>query len=258
MDLSVIIPARLHARRYPGKPLASLLGQPLLYHVIARARAAWPLARVIVATDAVEIARALDAHAEVCFDPSPAACGTDRVARAAASLGLTTPWIINLQGDEPCVPPDALRAALTALQDHPLAALGTACLPMTLPHGFHDPDQVKVIADDLGFARYFSRAPIPSPPDDPSLPLRWLLHIGVYAFSPSSLAAFAAKPPSPLERTERLEQLRALQAGWSVAIHTLHHLTDHPWPSVNRPQDLLDAAAYLRRHSTQNPSGANG
>jgi 3-deoxy-manno-octulosonate cytidylyltransferase (CMP-KDO synthetase) len=261
MDLTVIIPARLDARRFPGKALAPLLGRPLLSHVIERARAAWPQARVVVATDALAIARSVEVEAETFHCDRPARCGTERVAHAAASLGVCTRWVVNLQGDEPCVPPAALRAAVAALAAQPAAALGTACLPMGRALGLRDPDQVKAICDALGFARYFSRAPIPyqpaASPDAPDdAPARWLLHIGVYAFSPASLDAFATHPPTPTEQAPGPEKLRALEAGWLVAAHTLNDLSDRPWPAVNRPADLAAAARYLTS-STENPFGPN-
>lgn len=245
----VLIPARLPSSRYPNKALASLSGKPLLSHVADRARDAWPSARVCVVTDAPLIAQALDNHAEVLLDLTPAACGTDRIAAAAHLLKTNTEWIVNLQGDEPCVPPAALRAALAILQSNPNAHIGSACVPMTNAATFRDPNHVKVVCDDLGFARYFSRAPIPHQEPNPTGQINWLLHIGVYAFHTHTLNAFASLPPSSLELTERLEQLRAIQAGWSIAMASLPTFQDRPWPSVNCPEDLFLAATYLEKNN---------
>ena len=228
--------------RYPGKPLALAQGVPVICHVIDVARSAWPDARVVVATDSPEIAAAAEPRCGVFMSRESAACGTDRVAEVAAAVSPSPEWIINLQGDEPCLPPDVLRDTLARLISTPSAAMATACLPRSQHEDFFNPDVVKVTLDADDHALYFSRAPIPHGAKT------WMQHIGLYAFHRESLQAFRRRPPAPLERLERLEQLRALAAGWTIALAILERWRDASWPALNRPEDLPLIERFLSAH----------
>jgi len=241
----VVIPARLNARRFPNKPLATLLGQPLIRHVVRLALNAWSDdddVDILVATDHPSIAHAVDDLVAVVLFDQPFRCGSARVALAARTRPQPAHWVFNLQGDEPCLPVDVLRQCLTHRR-HSTAPLTTPCVPMSGQQGWHDPDVVKVVANAHGHALYFSRAPIPSDAHPP-----WWRHLGVYGFTFDSLMRFATLPPSPLETRESLEQLRALEQGWHIDLLVLDDHTDAPWPSINRPHDLDDAIHALQRH----------
>lgn len=238
--LLAVIPARLNSRRFPGKALIPLLGEALIRHVVHRTREALPQARVIVATDSTPIAEAVDDLCEVDVSDTPHPSGSDRVAETWQKIGAHARYVLNVQGDEPCIPPSALRAVATRLMGCD-TRMASACVPMSKPDGaFLDPDTVKVVLDNERRALYFSRAPVPFGADS------WYRHIGVYGFSSAGLAAFAALPPSTLEENEGLEQLRALEAGWGIAMASLEDWRDAAWPSVNRPEDRERAEDHLK------------
>lgn len=246
----VAIPARYASTRLPGKPLRLLAGEPLVMHVARRARAAGA-AQVVVATDDARIAAALeDQDVEVCMTRPDHASGSDRLAECAAQLA----WpddalVVNLQGDEPFAPPSGIRAVAAALaeDDVPMATLA---VPMATTREWFDPNCVKVVCDLRGRALYFSRAPMPwvrDPVDgDPGVPpagVPVLRHIGIYGYRAGFLRAFAQLPPAPLERAESLEQLRALENGYAIAVR----LAPEPFPpGVDTEDDLARAERALR------------
>ena len=247
----VAIPARYAASRLPGKPLRLIGGEPMVLHVARRALAAGARA-VWVATDDSRIADALGGSGVEVAMTSPAhASGTDRLAECAAIAGWPDDTVVvNLQGDEPFAPAAGIRAVAAALVDSG-ADMATLATPVEDAATLADPNAVKLVRAASGDALYFSRAPIPWPRDAwataegrARLPdgHRWLRHIGIYGYRVSALRAFAALSPGTLERTESLEQLRALEAGWRIAVA----LAPSPFPpGVDTPEDLERAERIL-------------
>jgi 3-deoxy-manno-octulosonate cytidylyltransferase (CMP-KDO synthetase) len=246
----VAIPARHDATRLPGKPLRLLAGQPLVLHVARRALAAGAR-EVWVAADDARIASALDgAGVRVAMTSSSHASGSDRLAECAAIAGWVDDTIVvNLQGDEPFAPAAGIRAVAEVLEASG-AAMSTLATPVDDVAMLFDPNVVKLVRAASGDALYFSRAPLPWPRDAfaasrQALPEgnHWLRHIGIYGYRAGFLRAFAALPPTPLERVESLEQLRALEHGHRIAVA----LTPEPFPpGVDTPEDLARAEARLR------------
>ncbi len=238
----VVVPARLAATRLPRKPLLEAGGRPLVQHVVERARAVRSATALLVATDSDEIAAAARAAGADAVLTSPdCASGTDRVAEAARERG--EELVVNLQGDEPEFEPDDVDALVAAMLADPSLPMGTIAVPAA-PGEAERPSVVKVVRDAAGRALYFSRAAIPHvrDPQDPEPAARApvLRHVGIYAFRRDALARFAALPPTPLERTEKLEQLRALENGWRIAVV----LGRRAPPGIDTPEDL---EAFRRR-----------
>ncbi len=240
-----LIPSRLASTRLPDKPLADIAGQPMVVRVAERAAASG--ARLVaVATDSERIAASVRAAGfTAVLTRSNHPSGTDRLAEAAAMLGLDqADIVVNVQGDEPMVPPSLIAAVATRLAERPDCAIATAAHRITSAAEFHNPNVVKVITDAAGRAITFSRAPIPherdaTTPGDLStalvssgLPLR---HIGLYAYRTDFLVQFPNLSSAPLEQIEALEQLRALWHGFRIAVHVTELA---PPPGVDTPADL--------------------
>ena len=236
--VSVIIPARYGASRFPGKPLALLAGKPLICHVVERALAARGVDLVAVATDDDRIAAVARVAGAVTVMTGEAATGTDRVAEAARKLQPRPALVVNLQGDEPLIDPAAIEALLGAMSD-PLVKMATLARP--LAEGELERTQVvKVVCATNGDALYFSRAAIPHRREGgPSALAR--AHVGIYAFREPFLQEFAALAPGRLEREESLEQLRALEAGHRIRVVE----TRYGGFGVDTPEDLERARALL-------------
>lgn len=242
LDFVVAIPARYASTRLPGKPLRLIAGEPMIVHVARRAMEAGA-AEVVVATDDARIAQAVEPFGvQVCMTSPDHASGTDRLAECVAQRGWADDRIVvNLQGDEPLCPPEAIRTVAHALADSG-AAIATLATPIRDAAELFDPNAVKVVCDGAGNALYFSRAPIPwhrdaFAADRTAVPAgnAWLRHLGLYAYRIEALARFAAAPASGLERIESLEQLRALQMGWKIAVA----VSELPLPGgVDTPEDL--------------------
>jgi 3-deoxy-manno-octulosonate cytidylyltransferase (CMP-KDO synthetase) len=233
----VIIPARFGATRFPGKPLALLAGKPVICHVAERAARARGVSRVAVATDDERIASAARACGAEAVMTGPAATGTDRVAEAARALG-PAEVVVNLQGDEPLIEPEAVEALVAAMADR---SVEMATLSRTLEPGeWERPHVVKVVTDARGDALYFSRAPIPHRREGGVSPLA-RAHVGMYAFRAGFLQAFTRLPPGRLEREESLEQLRALEHGHRIRVVE----TSYRGFGVDTPEDLERARALL-------------
>ncbi len=232
-----VIPARFASVRFPGKPLASLAGRPMVLHVWDAARAARRLDRVVVATDDARIAHCVrEAGGEAVMTSPGAASGTDRVAEVARALPADA--YVNLQGDEPLMPAENVDRAVDALLAGPGRALATLAIAAG-PEAAADPDCVKVVVARDGRALYFSRSPIPYFRNgDPS----YRKHLGIYAYRASTLAEVAALPPSPLERAESLEQLRWLEAGYTIWVGEAAGDSI----GVDTPADLADAERRLK------------
>ncbi len=238
----VLIPARRASTRLPDKPLADIGGVPMVVHVAQRALRSGA-ASVAVACDDDAIVQACAAHGVRALPTSPHhASGTDRIAEAAAALGLPDDaLVVNVQGDEPLIDPALIRACAQVLHDDAQAAIATAAHPIERAADLFNPNVVKVVLDAHGRALLFSRAPLPwrrdadmhaepLPQDPPHL-----RHIGIYAFRGASLRAFAALESCALERAEALEQLRALWHGWRIAVLRVEHA---PAAGVDTAEDL--------------------
>lgn len=216
-----MIPARLGATRLPRKPLRLLGGSPLVIRVWQRAMALGLAERCVIATDHPDVmAVAREAGAECVITSAAHPSGTDRVAEVASRREYASyDVIVNIQGDEPFVPPEAVQGA-AAMVASGRFVLSTASAPAPRS-AFDDPNVVKVVCADDGRALYFSRAPIPFLRDSTDAAAHEPLvrqHIGVYAYTRAALAAWVALSPHPLERAERLEQLRPLAAGMAIGV----------------------------------------
>lgn len=246
-----VIPARLGSERLPRKPLHPIAGRPLIEWVWLRARSIDVLDDVVVATDSPEVVdacRAAGAHA-VLTDPGHAS-GTDRVAEVAASARYAGfEVVVNVQGDEPFLTGEQVAGAVGRVRDG--WEVGTVAAPVGSLEAWRDPSVVKVVRNDAGGALYFSRAPIPHPrgrepaPDELASD-RYLRHIGVYAYTPDALARWVRLPPSALERTERLEQLRALGAGLGIGVA----VAEASEGGIDTPEDVRRAEQRLRATGT--------
>jgi len=223
MKTLAVIPARLGATRLPRKPLRLLAGRPLVVRVWERVVAMDVAERCVIATDSEEVAKAARQHgAEAVLTSGQHPSGTDRVAEVASLKEFTAyQHILNIQGDEPFIAAEAVRGALAML--HRDFQIGTAAVQATMAI-LNEPSVVKVVTADSGRALYFSRAPIPflretrDADDTAALRDRVWQHIGVYAYTRDALARWVALPAHPLERIERLEQLRPLAAGWDIGV----------------------------------------
>lgn len=249
LDFVVAIPARYASTRLPGKPLLPIAGEPMIVHVARRAREAGA-AQVVIATDDRRIADAVAALGfEVCMTSPEHASGTDRLAECAQRCGWADECIVvNLQGDEPLCPPSAIRTVARTLAATG-AHIATLATPIHTTAELFDPNAVKVVCDAAGNALYFSRAPIPwhrdaFARDRITLPAgtTWLRHLGLYAYTAAVLRRFAQTPASQFETTESLEQLRALELGWRIAVA----VSQAPLPAgVDTPADLERVDALL-------------
>lgn len=247
----VVIPARYASSRLPGKPLLELAGKPMVQHVYARALESGAEA-VVVATDDARIRDAVEAFdGQVVMTRNDHPSGTDRIAEVAESLGWTPDSIVvNLQGDEPLMPPELIRTVAKDLEDHPDADISTLCTPIRDAEEFFDPHVVKVVRDQAGYALYFSRAPIPWDRDEfatgsRTLPtgVPHLRHIGLYAYRAGFLQHYSQLTPAPIETSEMLEQLRALWHG--TRIHVAEASTS-PGHGVDTRADLDRVAELLK------------
>lgn len=252
MPFTAIIPARLASTRLPGKALADLGGKPMVVRVAERARESGA-AEVFVATDHRDIAQAVErAGFQAVMTRGDHPTGTDRIAEAAERLGLDAKSVVvNVQGDEPLIEPGLVSAVAALLTDTPQAAIATACHPIRDADELFDPNAVKVVLDRAGFARYFSRAPVPWARDAFAKARRTLpddmpchRHIGIYAYRVEFLRVFPALAVSPLERFEALEQLRALWHGYAIAVAVRE---DAPVPGVDTQEDLERVRALFDR-----------
>lgn len=238
MQIVGLIPARYASVRFPAKPLALLNGKPMVVHVLDAARASRRLDRVVVATDDERIAQAVRAAGgEAVMTSASAASGTDRLAEAARALPGDV--YVNVQGDEPLMDPISIDRAVDALLASPDRQIASVWVP--LPAGeASDPNAVKVVVAADGRALYFSRAAIPYPRGGTPV---YRKHLGLYAYRAATLAAVAALPPSALEKSESLEQLRWLEAGYSIWM--AEAAADSI--GVDTPEDLSRAEEWMRK-----------
>lgn len=247
--MHVIIPARYASTRLPGKPLLDIAGKPLIQRVYECARASG-IPDVTVATDDDRIAACVrEFGGQVCLTSDRHQSGTDRIAEAIAKLGLPDDEIvINLQGDEPRMPPALLRQVADRLAACADAVMATARHALADYDSFTNPNVTKVVCDTEGYALYFSRAPIPWPRDTMSLArtarpkLLAHRHIGLYAYRAGFVREYAQWPVCALEALEALEQLRVLWAGRRIAVV---EADVEPGPGVDTPADLEAARAHF-------------
>ncbi|MHB1298220.1 MAG: 3-deoxy-manno-octulosonate cytidylyltransferase [Gemmatimonadaceae bacterium] len=244
MTILAVIPARLGATRLPRKPLRELGGAPLVIRVLERVRSLGLADRVVVATEAEEVAEVVRAAGgEAVLTSDQHFSGTDRVAEVAQHADFSAhDIIVNVQGDEPFMRGDAMAGAIAMVRDHGFE-LGTAAGKRG-PEIVDDPNCVKVVRTDDGRALYFSRAGIPFLRDAADAPERdrvLLQHMGIYAYRREALLRWVSLPPHPLEQIEKLEQLRALAAGMAMGVAVV----DAPsWGEVNTEDDLVRANSH--------------
>lgn len=243
-DFIVVIPARFQSVRLPGKPLLDIAGLPMVLHVVERARASAASA-VYVATDDARIAEVChQAGVQVCMTSANHSTGTDRIEEVTRQLGLARDAIVvNVQGDEPLIPPAVINQVAHNLALRPGAGICTLFAPVVSSEEFHNPNAVKLVTDHSGKVLYFSRAAIPWPRDGQTVQSLALAkrHIGLYAYRVHVLQQFVQWAPSPLETTEKLEQLRAMENG--ISIHA--ELCCAAIPAGVDTQDDLDAVRQL-------------
>ena len=239
-DVLILIPARVAATRLPGKPLAEIAGEPMIVHVLRRAQAA-NIGPVVVATNSVEVAAAVDkAGGRAVMTKPDHVSGSDRIFEALDKINSArrVEIVVNVQGDLPTIAPEAIRAALLPLAD-PAVDIATLAAEIKVAAERVNPNVVKVVGTPVALTRlralYFTRAPAPSGEG----PLYH--HIGLYAFRRAALERFVALPPSLLERREKLEQLRALEAGMRIDVE----IVDTVPLGVDTAEDLEKARAML-------------
>lgn len=238
MRCIAVIPARYGSSRLPGKPLADILGKPMIEHVYERVASLEQLDEVVVATDderIVAAVRSFGGRAVLTSVDHPS--GTDRLVEVAANHAADI--YLNVQGDEPLVDPAHLRLLLQAMQADPHIGVATLCHPIEY-HEAADANTVKVVRDQRGDALYFSRARIPFLREG-ALQARYLKHVGVYAYRAQMLKAFPDLPKSELEGSEMLEQLRIMEAGWRIRVVEV----DHAAPGVDSPACLERVRSLL-------------
>lgn len=230
-----IIPARYQSHRFPGKPLADILGKPMFYRVYERAVSCTQLKKVCLATDDQRIFDAAEKYGvPVVMTDRGHPSGSDRIMEAAETLGLEDDSVVvNIQGDEPALDPGMLQKLVEPFSDDTIQV--TTLARVINEQQAENPDRVKVVRSARGFALYFSRSKIPHIRDAEKSETDYLLHVGLYAYRLSALKTFTSLPPSPLEKIEKLEQLRLLEAGISIYVV----MTDYQGFGVDRPDDLL-------------------
>jgi 3-deoxy-manno-octulosonate cytidylyltransferase (CMP-KDO synthetase) len=245
LQFKVVIPARFASTRLPGKPLLDIGGKPMVIRVAEQA-AQSGASQIIIATDHAPIIEAAKQNGvEACMTRIDHTSGTDRIAEVSSQFAWADDTIVvNVQGDEPLIPPTLIRTVAQHLYEHPACAIATACHPIHDEPSMRNPNIVKVVLDKNGNALYFSRAPIPWPRDayaaNQPLPqsVNVLRHIGIYSYRASFLQAFGDLTSAPLEQVESLEQLRALYHGYKIGVTITH---DAPPNGVDTESDLQSA-----------------
>ncbi len=250
-SFSVVIPARYASQRLPGKPLVDIAGKPMIQHVYERALESGA-EDVVIATDDQRIEQAAAAFGgNVCMTSAEHSSGTDRIAEVVSLKGWSDDTIVvNLQGDEPLMPPSLLAQVADSLIDHPDADMATLAVALSETHQLFDTNTVKVVGDGRGYALYFSRATIPWKRDQFDMSKEpkgeWMegiyRHLGIYAYRAGFLSGYASLPVSPIERMESLEQLRVLWNGGRIALDVAQ---EAPPAGVDTAEDLKRVIAAL-------------
>ena len=250
-NVVVVIPARWGSVRFPGKPLYEICEKPMIFWVIEKARQAKSASDVIVATDDQRIFDLVQSFGGKVVMTSPEhVSGSDRIAEVAS--GLNCDIVVNVQGDEPLMPPVNVDRVVQALVDHPDIPVATIMVPITSREELSDPNVVKVVVDKKGRALYFSRSPIPHDRDAKSAKEQMtgedysghagvFKHLGLYAYRRSFLLEFTRMSPTPLELREKLEQLRILENGYSLQVVQ----SEHDSIGVDSKEDLIKIEKIL-------------
>lgn len=245
MRVIAAIPARYASTRFPGKPLALISGKPMIQWVVERVRSVRGFADVVVATDDERIRDAAEAAgSRAVMTPARLPTGTDRIAWALKKERFD--WVMNIQGDEPLVRPATLRKLIERARRTRESAIITPAAPITERADYLNSNTVKVVFGKDGRALYFSRAPIPdNSRQDGALPAGAFRHVGIYLFHSEAFRRFVRLPQSFLENTEKLEQLRALEAGIPVfVVPVRYHAVN-----VDLPSDIIKAERCLQGQS---------
>ena len=243
-----IIPSRFGSSRFPGKPLAMLAGKPLVAWVVEAVKRAKSLDEVLVATDDERIVKAVEAYGgRAVMTPSDLPSGTDRIACAAGDFA-DDDILVNIQGDEPLIDPRLIDELAMKLKLDSKWSMATAVTPIRKVSDFAAKTVVKVVLDREGGAMYFSRAPIPCDRDhEPDLTSGlYVRHLGIYAYRGAFLRKYVAEPPCVLEKTEKLEQLRALWMGAKIAVVR----TEDEGVGVDTPEDAERVAGILANRTS--------
>ncbi len=274
MGAVVIIPARFNSTRFPGKPLTTILGIPMIQHVYKRTSKATMIERVIVATDDMRVFDAVKGFGgEVVMTSPQHRSGSDRIAEVAKSISYDI--IVNVQGDEPLILPDMVNSVVDILNTEPSASIGTLCKKINDVEELLDPNVVKVVFDRDGFAIYFSRSPIPFHRDDWKIAdcgmqiadleheteciLRFTIHdsrftaykhLGIYSYRRDVLLTLSSLQPSSLESLEKLEQLRAIENGFKIKVRE----TTFDTIGVDTIEDVEKVAKRLKACSERSES----
>ena len=244
MKILGIIPSRYGSSRFPGKPIHPLCGKPLVAWVVEAVKKAKTLDDVIVATDDDRIVAAVEAYGgRAVMTPSELPSGTDRIACAAGDFA-DDDILVNIQGDEPLISPDLIDALVGRMKEGAKWDMATAVTPLKSRDDLNAKTVVKVVLDRDDGALYFSRAPIPCDRDhEPDIASGlWVRHLGIYAYRGAFLKKYIAEPPCDLEKTEKLEQLRALWMGAKIAVIR----TADEGVGVDTPEDAVRIEAILR------------
>jgi 3-deoxy-manno-octulosonate cytidylyltransferase (CMP-KDO synthetase) len=237
-----VIPARYASSRFPGKALVSIGGKTMLQHVWERASQARYLTDVVIATDDERIrAAAEEFRARVIMTRADHLSGTDRVAEAASASNAHV--IVNIQGDEPLIDPLAIDAAILGLLEEDAAPMGTLRKRIERTEEIHDPNVVKVVTDRENNALYFSRSPIPHVREPGEAGPGYFKHIGLYVYQRDFLLGYPDLPVGPLERAERLEQLRAIENGFSIRVVE----TEYESLGIDTPEDWARVSELFER-----------
>lgn len=239
MKAVAVIPARFGSTRLPGKPLVKILGKELVLHVVDRARGSKLLSEVLVATDDERVKGVVEDYGvKAVMTPSDCPSGTDRVALVIKDMDCDI--VVNLQGDDPTIAPQAIDMAIRALMDDPVAQVSTLCKRIDREEEIYSPHTVKVVFDEDHNALYFSRSPIPYERNRGAV---YYKHIGPYVYRKDFLLLYTSWGPTRLERVESLEQLRILEKGYRIKLVEVSCEV----VEVDVPEDILLAEEALRK-----------
>lgn len=246
MKVIAVIPARYGSTRFPGKVLATDTGKFLVQHTCQRALSAKTVQDVIIATDDERVMKACLSFTDKCVMTSHShQSGTDRIAEAVAHINADI--VVNLQADEPEIDPASIDYLVTILKDNPQAQMATLVAPFDNIAEVDDPNIVKVVVDNRGYALYFSRSPIPYDRDAAGKAAldKYLRHLGIYAYRKQFLLEITEKKQTQYEICEKLEQLRVLENGYSIITGKV----DHAWTGIDTPEQY---AEFVKRHKGRN------
>ena len=244
----VVIPARYDSSRFPGKPLASILGLSLIERTYRRVALCPHVHGCVIATDDPRIAsHAKSFGADVVMTSPHCPTGTDRIAEAVSSRPdlQAASMIVNIQGDEPCVDPETISKVIFTLNNAPDASIGTAVAPIHSEEELSNPNIAKCVKTLSGRALYFSRRAIPGSKSGVAGAFPYFRHIGMYAYKPEFVVHYASLPQTPLQQAEDLEMLRAMEHGFSIVVAEVPHHS----PDVNVPSDIQEVEKWMQSQS---------